>query len=69
MEEEKKAKLEKELKEIDESIDKIVNNLVYLLTHVDIDDINLLNIHFNLEELRNRKNLIKNELFIDDIYD
>ena len=46
---------------IDE-IDDIIENLIYMLNNIEIENINLYNIYLNLNELINKKTIIKDKI-------
>lgn len=60
-----KKELQKKLDNINKQIDIEVNNLIYLLNNMNIEDINLLNIHFKLIDLLNKRDMLNNKLFYD----
>jgi len=56
--------LESLLYEINNNIDDCIENLIFLLEHQELKDINLYNIYLELSELSNNKQMIENKLFI-----
>ena len=59
----KLKRYENKLNEIDNEIDDIVENLIFMLQHNDIKDINLLNIHYELYDLLIKKDQLKTMIF------
>lgn len=60
-----KENLIKEYNNIIDEIDNEIENLKYLLDNIDIDNINLINIHYKFNDLLNKKKDIKNKLYIE----
>lgn len=58
-----KEELLKELNNINECLINEIENLKYLLDNTLIEYINLLNIHFIIKDLLNKRQIIKNELY------
>ena len=46
--------IETEITKLTNELEDIKENMIYLLTHQDIKDINLLNFHFEVQRLINR---------------
>ena len=54
--------LEKELKEINDEIDKEKNNLIYMLTNMEIEDINLYGFYLKINDLINQKKIVADKI-------
>lgn len=55
--------LREELKKVNELIKIETNNLIYLLKHVNIENIYLLNFHYKFNELINKRDYLEKEIF------
>ena len=56
-------RLNQEIESLYEELEDIKENMIYLLTHQDIKDINLLNFHFEVQRLINRIDYLDKLLF------
>lgn len=54
--------LEKELENINDEIDKEKNNLIYMLTKMEIEDINLYGFYLKINDLINQKKIIADKI-------
>ena len=54
--------LEKELKNINDEIDKQKKTLIYMLTNMEIEDINLYNFYLKINDLINKRAIVDNKI-------
>lgn len=55
--------LKKKYEILSDEIENEIENLKYLLDNIQIENINLINIHFKIKDLLSKKEMIKNELY------
>ena len=55
--------LEQELKNVNAEIEKEKNNLIYMLTNMEIEDIDIYNFYLKIKDLIFQKKLLKNKIF------
>ena len=54
--------LEKELKNINDEIDKQKKTLIYMLTNMEIEDINLYNFYLKINDLVNQRKIAADKI-------
>ena len=63
------SELKKELESIEGELEDIKENLKYMLDFSELEDINILNIHYQINKLIGQKEAIKDQLFNLKVYD
>lgn len=58
-----RKELERELEKINNEISVELNNFRYMVNHINIENVNLIEFHYKFNDLFNKRKMLKDRLF------